>query len=291
MNVLVTGATGTVGRHVVGALRGRGVAVRAFVRDPEKATEVLGPDVELAAGDFADRLSLAPALDGIDRVFLACGNVPGQVGYECAVIDAARAAGVQRVVKLSGPRPAFGSPIPFERWHAQIERHLIGSEMPWVLLRPCTYMTNVLMHADAVRHTGRLMAPAGAAEIAFVDPRDVAASAAAALAEDGHAGSAYALTGAEAIGYERIADELAAATGRPVSYVDVPEPDAREGMVEAGLPEPVADAILAVFAVQRTGLMARTSETVLALTGREPRTFARFAHEHAELFGAAELVS
>jgi uncharacterized protein YbjT (DUF2867 family) len=207
------------------------------------------------------------------------------------VIDEARAAGVERIVKLSGPRPASGSPIPFERWHAQIERHLIGSEVPWVLLRPSTYMTNVLMHADAVRHTGRLMAPAGTAEIAFVDPRDVAASAAAALAEDGHAGSAYALTGAEAIGYERIAHELAAATGRAVSYVDVPEPDAREGMVAAGLPEPVADAILAVFAVQRTGLMARTSETVLALTGREPRTFARFAHEHAELFGAAELVS
>jgi uncharacterized protein YbjT (DUF2867 family) len=160
-----------------------------------------------------------------------------------------------------------------------------------VLLRPCTYMTNLLMHADAVRHTGRLMAPAGHAQIAFVDPRDVAASAAAALAEAGHEGSAYALTGPEAIGYERIARELSAATGTPIAYLDVPQPDARDGMIAAGLPEPVADAILAVFAVQRTGAMARTSETVFALTGSEPRTFARFAHEHAALFGAAELVS
>jgi uncharacterized protein YbjT (DUF2867 family) len=210
---------------------------------------------------------------------------------ECAAIDAARAAGVDRMVKLSGPRPASGSPIPFERWHAQIERHLIDSGIPWVLLRPCTYMTNLLMHADAVRHTGRLMAPAGSAEIAFVDPRDVAASAAAALAEGGHEGSAYALTGSEAITFERIAGDLSAATGRPIAYVDVPEPDARQGMVAAGLPEPVADAIIAIFAVQRTGAMARTSDTVLTLTGREPRSFARFAHEHAEVFGAAELVS
>jgi uncharacterized protein YbjT (DUF2867 family) len=281
MNVLVTGATGAVGRHVVRGLRDRGIGARAFVRDAERAAELLGPDVELAVGDFADRASLDRALEGIDRVFLACGNVPGQVGHECTAIDAARAAGVERVVKLSGPRPADGSPIPFERWHAQIERHLIASGTPCVLLRPCTYMTNLLMHADAVRHTGRLMAPAAAAEIAFVDPR----------AEAGHAGSAYVLTGPEAITFERIARELSTATGRPIAYDNVPEPAAREGMVATGLPEPVADGILAVFAVQRTGAMARTSDTVLALTGREPRTFARFAHEHAGLFGAAELVS
>jgi uncharacterized protein YbjT (DUF2867 family) len=119
----------------------------------------------------------------------------------------------------------------------------------------------------------------------------VAASAAAALAEDGHECSAYALTGPEAIGYVRIARELSEATGRPIAYVDVPESDARQGMIAAGLPKDVADAILAIFAVQRTGVMARSSETVLALTGREPRTFARFAREHAERFGAAELVS
>jgi uncharacterized protein YbjT (DUF2867 family) len=291
MKVLVTGATGTVGRHVVRALQDRGLEPRAFVRDPAQAADVLGPDVELAVGDFADRASLDRALEGVARVFVSCGNVPGQVGHECTAIDAACAAGVERVVKLSGPRPADGSPIPFERWHAQIERHLIASGIPWVLLRPCTYMTNLLMHADAVRHTGRLMAPAGAAEIAFVDPRDVAACAAAALAEPGHVCSAYALTGPAAITFEQIARELSAATDRPVAYVDVPEPDARAGMVAAGLPEPVADAILAIFAVQRAGVMARTSDTVRALTGREPRAFARFAHEHAELFGAAELVS
>ena len=273
------------------AARPRRGAVRAFVRDRDRAATCSAPTWSSPLGDFADRASLDRALEGIDRVFLACGNVPGQVELECAAIDAARAAGVQRVVKLSGPRPADDSPIPFERWHAEIERHLIGSGIPWVLLRPCTYMTNLLMHADAVRHTGRLMAPAGAAEIAFVDPRDVAACAAAALAEDGHAGSAYALTGPEAITFERIARELSAATGRPVSYVDVPEPAARQGMVEAGLPEPVADAILAVFAVQRTGAMARTSETVLALTGRGPRSVERFARDHAALFGAAELAA
>jgi uncharacterized protein YbjT (DUF2867 family) len=291
MKVLVTGATGTVGRHVVPALRERGVAVRAFVRDPASAGELLGGDTDLAVGDFADRGSLERALDGIDLLFLACGNVPGQVEHECAAIDAARAAGAGRIVKLSGPNPATDSPIPFERWHAEIEDHLLASAIPSVLLRPCTYMTNLLMHAEAVRHTGRLLAPAGPAAIAFVDPRDVAAGAAAALAEDAHGGGAYALTGPEAITFARIARELSATTGRPIEYVDVPEQGARQGMLEAGLPAPVADAILAVFAVQRSGAMAQTSDGVQALTGRGPTPFARFAREHAAPFGAAELVS
>ena len=198
--------------------------------------------MELAVGDFADRGSLDRALRGVDRLFLACGNVPAQVEHECAVIDAAQAAGVGRVVKLSGPRPSLDSPVPFERWHAEIERHLVRSAVPYVLLRPSTYMTNlVMLHADAVRATGRLLAPLGAAEIAFVDPRDVAAAAAATLAGDGHEGAAFALTGPEALTYRRIAQALSAATGRPIEYVDVPEDAARQGMAQAGLPAPMVD--------------------------------------------------
>jgi uncharacterized protein YbjT (DUF2867 family) len=286
MNVLVTGATGTVGAHVVRALGERGVAARALVRDREKASRLLGEDVELAVGDFADRGSIERALRGIDRLFLACGNVPGQVEHERAAIDAAKAAGVARVVKLSGPRAAVDSSLLFERWHGEIERHLLGSGLPWVLLRPSAYMTNLLANAETVTQTGRLFAPAGAAAITYVDPRDVAAAAAAALAEDGHEGSTYTLTGPEAITYERIADALSAATDRSIEYVDVPDAAARHAMLEAGLPALMADTIVDVFATQRAGSMARTTDAVKALTGREPRAFAQFARDHAALFGA-----
>jgi uncharacterized protein YbjT (DUF2867 family) len=99
--ILVTGATGNVGSAVVGELGDRGLPVRAFVRDPDRAAAVLGPDVALAVGDFAEPASIRAALDGIDAVFLACGNVPPQVEYETRVIDAAARAGVRRLVKLS----------------------------------------------------------------------------------------------------------------------------------------------------------------------------------------------
>jgi uncharacterized protein YbjT (DUF2867 family) len=289
MNAVVTGATGTVGRHLVHELRERGVTARAFVRDRERAQEILGNEVELVLGDLADRESIERALRGADRVFLACGNVPGQVDLERAAIDAARAAGVERLVKLSGPGAAVTSPLVFARWHGEIERHLLDSGVPSVRLRPSAYMTNVLAYAQMIARTGRLFAPAGAASISYVDPRDVAAAAAVALTADGHEDAIYELTGPAAIDYAHITRALSAATGRGIEYVNVPDDAAREAMLADGLPAMLADAIVAVFAWQRAGNMTHTTDTVRALTGSEPRTFAQFARDHAGLFGAPAL--
>src|SRR5262245_29630348 len=99
--VLVTGATGIVGSRVIRELTARGETVRALVRDPDRATELLGGGIEYVPGDFADVASVHRAMEGVDRVFLACANHPRQVEYEANVIDTAAAAGVRRIVKLS----------------------------------------------------------------------------------------------------------------------------------------------------------------------------------------------
>jgi uncharacterized protein YbjT (DUF2867 family) len=263
MTILVTGATGTVGRHVVRALQQRHLPVRAFDRS---------------------RQTLAEALTGVDELFLACGNVPDQVAFECAAIDAAAAAGVRRVVKLSGPDAAVDSPLLFERWHGEIEAHLTRSGLPAVMLRPRTYMTNLMAYAGTVAESGLLPAPAGDAKISFVDPRDVAESAVECLTGAGHEGHGYALTGPEAITYDRVAEELSAATGRPVRYLAVSDEDARRAMIGQGLPPPVAEAIVAIFASQRAGSMTTTTDAVRALTGHEPRSIATFARDHAAAF-------
>ena len=294
MNVLVTGATGTVGAHVVRALGERGVAARAFVRDPERAADVLGADVELAVGDFADRrlariapcaastACSSPAATSPRRWSTSAPSSTPRRRRAWAAWSSCRARG--RPSTRPCPSSA-GTPRSSATWSR--------SAVPYVLLRPSTYMTNL---RDAARRRGqgdRAAARArwARAEIAFVDPRDVAAAAAATLAGDGHEGAAFALTGPEALTYRRIAQALSAATGRPIEYVDVPEDAARQGMAQAGLPAPMVEAILAVFAAQRAGALARTTRAIEALTGREPRTFARFAHAHAAAFGAAELVS
>jgi uncharacterized protein YbjT (DUF2867 family) len=288
MTILVTGATGNVGSQVVAALRARGAQVRAFVRDPGRAAALLGDDVDLAVGDFADGDSVRRALDGADRVFLACSNAPGQVDYEIGAIEAAEAAGVQRLVKLSTSVAAVDSPLLFPRWHGLIERHLVRSGLPAVRICPGFMMSSLLMSADAIRATGRIFAPAGRARIAMVHPRDVAAAAAVTLTEDGHEGARYVLNGPRAITYEEVAAHLSEATGRRIEFVDVPDEAAQQAMLESGLPPAVAEFLVRLFRALRQGLDEKTSGTVRALTGAEPRTFAEFAREHAAEFGAAE---
>ncbi|MGK5682805.1 SDR family oxidoreductase [Actinoplanes sp. URMC 104] len=255
MTILVTAATGNVGSHLVRTLTAAGEDVRPLRRDVR--------------------------CEGGDRLFLACGNVPEQVAFECAAIDAAVAAGVKQIVKLSGPDASVDSPLVFERWHGEIERHLAASGVPHVLLRPRTFMTNLFAYAGA----STIFAPAGDAAISFIDPRDVAECAAVALTGEGHEGRVYTLTGPEAITYERVAAELSAALGRTVAYVNVDDDQARAAMLADGLPPFLADAIVGIFRSQRAGTMADTTDTVLRLTGRPPRSIADFARDNAAVFG------
>lgn len=103
--ILVTGATGTIGSALIPLLRARGVDVRALVRNPDRAQRISAASTQIVKGDFSDRASLRAAVDGVDTVFLACGNVPERVEYECAVIDEADSAGAQGIVTDPSPEP------------------------------------------------------------------------------------------------------------------------------------------------------------------------------------------
>jgi uncharacterized protein YbjT (DUF2867 family) len=286
--VLVTGATGNVGRSVVADLGERGMPVRALVRDPDKGAQLLGDGVELVVGDLSDGLSVRRAVEGVDRVLLSSGDGPEKVAQEVAVIDAAAAAGVTRIVKVSTVQAQAGSPLPAFDWHGRIEQHLRASGLPAVILRASFYMTNLLMAADQVRGAGTLFAPAGGGEIAMIDPRDVGAVAAVALTADGHDGQTYVLTGPEAIGYERIAAELSSATGGSVDYVDVPEEAARQGLEGAGMPEWLVEHLVQLFALIRADALNVVTDAVRGLTGRQPRAFAEFARDVAPAFGYSD---
>lgn len=282
--VLVTGSTGDVGTHVVRELRAGGVPIRAFVRDRDRASALLGRDVPLALGDFGEPDTIRDALRGVDRVFLACANDPRQVEYETNVIDAASAAGVERVVKLSAVGAEKGSPLGFWDWQGRIEEHLRGSDLSSVVLRPTSYMTKLLGPPEAIKETGKLFAPAGEAKISLIDPRDVASVAAVALTEEGHDGHTYVLSGPEAITFARIAEQLSAAIGRTIQYVDMPDQAARQAMVQAGLPEWLAENLVTLFGLIRQGAAAEVTDTVREVTGREPRSFAQFARDNRKLF-------
>ncbi len=222
---LITGATGVTGAEVVRALLERGRPVRVLARDPGKARRLFGDAVEVAVGDLADTASLATALTGAGALLLSCADDPRRVAWESATIDAAAAAGVRRIVRLSAIGAAPGSPVPFWDWHGLVDERLRASGVPAVILRSSLYMS-----------TAAFAPPAGAC-VAVVDPADVGAAAAAVL-DGGHDGRTYTLTGPEAIEFpdaklelpppvealfaelragvaERVTRDVAALAGRP----------------------------------------------------------------------------
>jgi len=283
--VLVTGATGTIGSAVLREPTARPVRLRALTRDHHRAAG-LPQSVDRVVGEPTDPAVLRRAVAGVDTVFLACGNNAGQVAFELAVIDAAAAAGVRRIVKLSAQGARPGSPVAFWDWHARIEEHLAASGIPAVVLRPSFLMSNLFAAAEHIRSLNALIAPAGNAMITMVDPADVAAAAAAALTEPGHVGHTFTLTGPAALDYQQVAAVLSAVLGRPINYVCVPGEAARSAMVDAGLPPFVAEQIAEVFAAQRAGAQQVTTSAVRMLTGRDARPLRSFAAQHAQFFGA-----
>jgi uncharacterized protein YbjT (DUF2867 family) len=258
--------------------------VRAFVRNAEKGRQLLGDEVELAVGDFGDSSSVRSALDGAQAMLLSCVDDPRRVAWETSAIDAAAAAGVRRIVKLSTIGAAAGAPVAFWDWHGRVEEHLGSSGVPAVILQSSFYMSNLLAAAEQVASEGRLYAPAGEARVAMIDPRDVGAAAAAALTGAGEDGQTYVITGPEAITWGQIAAELSIAISREVEFVDVPDEGARQGLIGAGLPEFVAEQLIMIFGQLRQGVAEQVTDGVYALTGSRPRSFAEFARDHAHMF-------
>jgi len=286
--VLVTGATGNVGTHVVGILQRQGVPLRAFSRDIAAARQKLGKSVEVVGGDFTDAESIASALNGIDLVLLSSSNHPEQAAHEAAVIDAAAAAGVKRIVKLSTVSAQIGSASAFFDAHGRAEQHLRASGVPAVILQSSFYMSNLFAAAEPVRMMRKIFAPAGTARIAMIDPRDVADVAATALLTDRFDGQTLHLTGSEAITYAHVAHVLSEVTGSKVDYIAVPDDAARQNMVASGMPEWFVEQIIRLYGLLREGVAEAVTDSVQQVLSRNPLTFTNFASDNSAAFRTAE---
>jgi uncharacterized protein YbjT (DUF2867 family) len=285
--IVVTGATGNIGSRVVGALTSADIPCRAFVRDPAKAAAVLGSDVPVAVGDFADPAGIRAAVDGADAVVLSSGNDPRQVEFEANVIDAV--AGTTRcpVIKISSVGADPASAAAFVAWHGRSEAHLAASGLPATVLRANFFMSNLFAATDGIAHGGMVAAPAGDAHIAMVNPRDIAASVIAVLTGSNHQGCTYELTGPEALTYTQVAATLSSVLDRDIEFVDAPAPAVRDGLVAAGMPDWFADGILSLFAELRRGIGATVTTCVQDLTGRPATGLAAFIADHAAVFAPA----
>ena len=275
--ILVTAATGQVGREIVRLLAGAG-PVRAMVRDPASAGDP--GETELAVGSFDDTAALEAAMAGADTVFLAGRDSPDYVAQQGRAVEAAAAAGVGHVVKLSALAATAGSPVELMRDHHAVEERLRASGVAWTFLRPHLYMQNLLRFAGPVAADGRLAAPMGDGGYPFVDTRDVAAAAAAVLREPAaHAARAYALTGPRAVAYAEVARLMGDVVGRDVRYEPLEPARFQADLEAAGIPGWRA-ADLAAIASAYSAADNRPAGGVVALTGRPPTPLERFLADH-----------
>lgn len=282
--VAVTGATGTVGRPLVRDLVARGHRPRVILRPG--SPEPPPPGTEAVHVDLADSTALATHLAGVERLFLLTPLVPRQDLLQIGMVEAARRAGVQHVVKISALNASPDAPTMIQRQHGVIEEALRASEMTSTSLRPNAFMQNARQWRAEVAARGVVVMPCGDARVSVVDARDVAA-AAAMLTTPEPGDAVHELTGPEALTYTEMARKLSAALGRPVRHLDPSPEDSERAMLAGGAPSWIVRARLELYGTYRRGEAARVTTAVRNLTGREPRHFDTFAGEIARLMTVA----
>ena len=284
--ILITSAPGNNANAVIRELTKAGVRVRALLRNPNSAGEIKGPLVEVAVGDFLNPASLDAALRGVEKAFLIPPTDPRSVEMQVNFIRAAKRAGTRHVVKLSVNGADVNSPVRVARWHAEGEKELEASGIPFTHLRPNAFMQNLLGLAPTIVSQGEFYQPAADGKVSHIDVRDIAAVAAKALTENGHQGKTYVITGPEALSYDDVARKLSTALGRPVKYVNITPEDFKKSLLGWGIPEFMADGLNEFFAAIRAGYCAVVTNTVEEVTKRKPISFDDFVRDFAGAFTA-----
>ncbi|MGH4022137.1 MAG: SDR family oxidoreductase [Pseudonocardiaceae bacterium] len=281
--VLVTGATGNTGRPLVELLRRRGVPVRAMVRSAAGREQFAGTPVEAVVADFDDPDGVSAALAGVDRAYLVTPSSEQAQAQQERFVALAANAGVQHLIKLSQLGADENSPVRFLRYHAAVERRVRELGIGFTFLRPNLYFQGLLVLSGSIREQGRFFAPIGDARVSAVDVRDIAAVAATALTEPGHAGATYTITGPAAVTHAEIADAIGTAVRRNVTFVDV-APETFAASARSVLPDWQVAGLLEDYTHYSRGEAADVLPTVAEVTGRAPRTVAEFARDHVDAF-------
>jgi uncharacterized protein YbjT (DUF2867 family) len=280
--VLVTGATGTIGRDVAKRLVKKGTDVRAAVREPDKARNQLGSEITTVTFDFENAATFPAALEAVEKLFLLPPLMPNQVEVANEFVDAAKRAGVRHIVKLSVMGVDIEPPFTFGKWHAISERHIRESGLAFTFLRPNSFMQNFINYFPP--RNGAIYLPWGKGAASFVDTRDIASVAAKALTSDGHEGKTYTLTGPEELQIGQIAQILSEVAGREIEYIDVPERTDRDAVLQAGLPQWQVDALMELHAINKESRWSGVTSDIEQMTGKPATSFMQFARDYAEQF-------
>jgi uncharacterized protein YbjT (DUF2867 family) len=280
MMILVTGATGNIGSALIQKFVTADIPVRALVRTPEKAQQIVANNVEIAIGDFTQPDSVSAALQGVEKLFLLSSLDPNLPQLQQQAIQLAKQAGVKHVVKLSVENADSQSALAVNRWHGEVEHDLEASGLDWTHLRPGYFMQNLLMSASTIQTQNSFFAVRD--EItAAIDARDIAAVAFEVLTQSGHEQKIYHLTGAEVLSFSDMLQQLGWVLGREIQLVQLSSADYCQGMTSAGLPEWLITCLMEMSGQKQTPIV---KDSVSVIIGRSPILFQQFAEDYATAF-------
>ncbi len=283
--ILLTGATGRLGQLTAAALNQKAIPWRAFVRRAEAGAKLAA--TEVAVGDFESDNKLLLAMQGISTVILIAGDDPHQDQQEINVLNAAKKAGVRRIVKLSAQSAGLNPPVSFGRKHIIVEKMIQSSGLAWTFLRPVFFQQSFLMFADSVRKANKIILPAGKGSVAFVSAIDVAECLVETALDASHDGKTYTLTGSESLSFAQAGEIIAAARGKPVRYIAPPAWVARIVLPKvSGMPRWLAMEVIDLLQAISRNEQANPSGDVLKLLGKTPRSFSSFARNNLAAFQA-----
>jgi len=281
--ILVTGASGNVGKAVLNEVARSGAQHKAMYRSANEAAKAPAGSMAVLA-DFAKKETLAATLRGVEAVYLVCSPIPGLVQLETNMIDACVPAGVKHIV-LNSALGAGDYSKSYPSWHRKVEDKLRSTGISFTILRPNSFHQNVVaFFGPSIRAQGVFYSSMRDARVSFLDVRDIAVVAAKALAGGEHSRKTYELNGPEALTYAELGEKVSKHAGRAVQYVNIPVEAQRKGMLEQGMPAWQVDALLDLQEYYVSGKGGAVDPLLQKLLGRAPVTMDRFLAEFAVEF-------
>ena len=267
--ILITGASGSVGKAVLQEASRKGSKFRAMFRSKQEAAKAPA-GCETVLADYSDKQSLRNALEGVTSIYVVCSPIPQLVELEGNVLGVCKESGVEHVV-LNSALGAGDFPKSFPSWHRKVEDKLKATGMSYTILRPNGFLQNIVaFNAPSIRAQGAFYAAMGDAKVSYLDIGDIAVVAVKALQGGAHSGKTYELNGPEAISNHELAKRISRITGRAVNYVDIPETAQREAMLALGMPEWQVTALLELQQYYKQGGGAKTDGLLQSLIERPP---------------------
>ncbi|MCH2651803.1 MAG: SDR family oxidoreductase [Gammaproteobacteria bacterium] len=282
--ILITGATGKTGSATAKSLGEKGETFRALIRNEEKKEGLESLGGEVVIGSIENTEVVNQSMQGVKTVLVLLPNSESQLALEKQLVDSAKQAGVERIVKMSSieATPDATSPIP--KLHLESEEYIKQSGLAWTMIKPNFYMQNLLASAGTIKEQGKIFLPMGDGKTGMIDTTDVGKVLAKVLSEDGHESMNHEITGPEILSFYEVAEIFSQVLGKQVDYVDVPMDAYKETLGQFLTNQWHLDAVIDLFKGIAEGGIEDKTDTFNELMGETPKSLSQFLAENSFIF-------